>query len=76
MILLKTMVGRVLVMVKTYTADSCSVLFYLAAVISNKTSLLSECLALSGVEAQKLRPLPGSALMEHISKTLHCSMPL
>ena len=70
MMLLKTMVGRVLVMVKTHTVDSCAVLFYLAAVISNKSSLLCECLASSEVEAQKPCPLPGSVLIEHMSKTL------
>lgn len=75
MILLKTMVGRVLVMVKTYAADSCSVLFYLAAVISNKTSLC-DCLALSEVRARKWCPLPGSVLISHISKIVHHSAPL
>lgn len=75
MILLKTMAGRVLVVVKTYTADSCSVLFYLAAVISHKTSLLCDCLALSEVEAQMLCPLPGRVLIDHMSKTLDHSVP-
>lgn len=76
MILLKTMVGRVLVMVKTYAADSCSVLFYLAAVISNKTSPLCDCLALSEVRARKWCPLSGSVLISHISKIVHHSAPL
>lgn len=49
MVLLKTIVGRVLVMVKTHTVDSWAVLFYLAAVRSNESPLLRERLASSQV---------------------------